>query len=293
MEEFKTMLAVKGSKERLREITKEDGYVLVSPKLDGIRCIVHPTLGPVSRTLKPIPNKHIRDVLSSKAYEGMDGEIMVDGDFSDVQSAVMSHEGKPKFIFNVFDLITEETKDLPFSERLDQLSKRFARHKGMLDAIIVPHYMLMDAAMDTTLDKILRLHLDKGFEGTMFRSPSSPYKFGRSTLKQGYLLKLKPVADCEVLITGIKNLVDKHGNEEQTTGAIEGIILNGDFEGEEISVGTGMTASQRKEFYNRKFFLIDNKAKFTIEYQLEGSKDKPRFPSFKGFRDEADFMESA
>ena len=33
--------------------------VLVTPKLDGIRCLVKDT-GVVSRTLKPIPNKYIR-----------------------------------------------------------------------------------------------------------------------------------------------------------------------------------------------------------------------------------------
>jgi hypothetical protein len=37
--------------------------MLCSPKIDGIRCIMHPHLGPVTRSFKLLPNNHIRDIL--------------------------------------------------------------------------------------------------------------------------------------------------------------------------------------------------------------------------------------
>ena len=48
--------------------------VLVSPKLDGIRCVIHNDQ-PVSRTLKPIPNRFIQSELGF--YPPFDGELMV------------------------------------------------------------------------------------------------------------------------------------------------------------------------------------------------------------------------
>jgi len=40
--------------------------VLASTKLDGIRCCITNGIA-VSRTLKPIPNKHIQELLSTTA----------------------------------------------------------------------------------------------------------------------------------------------------------------------------------------------------------------------------------
>src|SRR5690606_7804434 len=76
--------------------------VYASFKLDGIRCAIvngHP----LSRTLKPIPNRFIRHTLNMPCLRGLDGELMIKGDFNAVQSAVMSHSGKPEFVYYVFD----------------------------------------------------------------------------------------------------------------------------------------------------------------------------------------------
>src|SRR5690606_37971657 len=80
--------------------------VVVQPKLDGIRCIIHPQFGPVSRTLKPIPNKHIRDTLQALDIPYMDGEILLRSEghtFQQVSSGIMSGGGTPDFVYHVFD----------------------------------------------------------------------------------------------------------------------------------------------------------------------------------------------
>ncbi len=79
-----------------------------SPKVDGIRCVVHPEYGPVTNTLKDIPNDYIRSYLSMGMFSYLDGELVV-GDpddprsFNETQSGVMSHGGQPNFTFLVFD----------------------------------------------------------------------------------------------------------------------------------------------------------------------------------------------
>ena len=105
-------------------VTKMDEVqfpVMLSPKLDGIRIIITPE-GPRTRTLKPIPNLHIRQVLSAPEFLYLDGELIV-GDvtdpkvFNNTQSAVMSVEGTPDFSFIVFDKFEHPEK--PYRERYE------------------------------------------------------------------------------------------------------------------------------------------------------------------------------
>jgi len=56
------------------------------------------------------------------------------------------------------------------------------------------------------LDAFEAACLRDGFEGVMLRSPSGRYKFGRSTLKENLLLKLKRFEDAEAQIIGFEEL---------------------------------------------------------------------------------------
>jgi hypothetical protein len=49
----------------------------------------------------------------------------------------------------------------------------------------------------------------------MLRDPNGPYKFGRSTRKEGYLLKLKRFCDSEAEVIGVVELMH-NGNEAKT-----------------------------------------------------------------------------
>jgi hypothetical protein len=49
--------------------------LLVSSKLDGIRCTVINGVA-MSRSFKPLPNKHLQKVLA-EGFDGLDGEIIV------------------------------------------------------------------------------------------------------------------------------------------------------------------------------------------------------------------------
>ena len=53
------------------------------------------------------------------------------------------------------------------------------------------------------LDRLTAQWLDAGFEGIMTRSLDGPYKYGRSTLREGWLLKHKPFRDDEARIISV------------------------------------------------------------------------------------------
>ena len=165
--------------------------LIASFKLDGIRCLV--SKGQVrSRTLKAIPNNHVCRLLSAIDLPvALDGELMVDGEFNDVQSAVMSQSGTPNFTYLVFDIQTTDV----FKDRMEHAAKFVAD----LD---LPYVKVVEQRLIRSRNELVEFYseaLAKGYEGLILRSPNSPYKHGRSTLKQGWMLKLKPFEDAEAV----------------------------------------------------------------------------------------------
>lgn len=181
------------------------GYV--SPKLDGIRCIIHPRLGPVTRNLKPIPNRYIRGLLKPEWMPAFDGELIV-GDptnpasWNETQSGVMSEEGKPPFTFFVFDLV-DCAPVTGFRKRYAELTRIITK-----DFRREAPFVRLLAHTQVNTHKTLRAyeddHVRAGYEGIMFRAPSGPYKWGRSTPTEGYLMKIKRFRDAEAIIVGFE-----------------------------------------------------------------------------------------
>ena len=272
----------------------------VSPKLDGIRAVVHE--GQLkSRTLKPIRNQYIQRLLFHLP-EGMDGELIV-GErtapdvFNVSSSGVMSVDGDPQFTYWVFDLWNHEGA---YNERYTELCKY--AEKFPFVRVLAQTMVNTEHGLHLMEDSCLQ----QGYEGIMLRRPDSPYKFGRSTVKQGYLLKRKPLADAEGVIIGYEFLrvnenlaqTDLLGHTKRSQsqenlvtdytrlGALEVRVLTGEYEGAHVKIGTGFTMQQRQEFAAAGSALLGELV--TFKYQAEGAKDRPRFPSFKGFRDESD-----
>ena len=269
---------------------------IVSPKIDGIRAL---KLGGKlrSRTFKPIPNHFIRTMLESALPDGIDGEIIVGNIFQATTSAVMSRDGEPAFEFWAFDMV-EGHLDEPYSSRLMRLH-------NVVDAIHdmrvleVPTFTVQN---EQELLKYEKKFLDDGFEGLMVRAPGGPYKCGRSTVKEGWLLKLKRFQDHEAVILGfVEQLKNTNKAEKDELGhtkrssAKAGKVGKGtlgkfkvrDLEsGVVFFVGTGLTDEQRQEIWNHKARYQGKLIKYKC--QPYGEKDKPRLPVFLGFRDERD-----
>lgn len=275
----KVMLAVKANLDKLQF------PLLASPKLDGIRCVT-PMGMAKSRTLKDIPNEHIRRMLKKLPYAyDLDGELVTldaDGnieDFNTIQSHVMRKEGIAKFQFLVFDSI--RNLEHGFEQRLQQAQNQCQSINAMQDEIVklVPHVLIQNM---NELHEFEAACIERGYEGVMTRAPGAWYKQGRSTVSQGWLTKIKRFADIEGIIIGAKQQRDQNGElKEGMLGAFEVHTKEfGTFE-----VGSGYTEAQRRQYWKDRDMLVhkDNWL-MTIRYQPFGMKDKPRFPTFKGLR---------
>lgn len=282
--------------------------VYLSPKLDGIRAVLTND-GLLSRSLKPIRNQHVQRLVTEHGWIGMDGELIVGSPnapdvYTQTSSGVMSANGTPKFTYWVFDLF-----DLPrdgFQERMLVLDQYHVNALNV-DIRILPQ---LPVENEEQLLDFEALCLHQGYEGIMIRSVNGLYKHGRSTVREGYLLKRKPLADAEGRIVGYeflqRNLNEATTNElgyTQRSSAQDGKatdfsrigtltvqVLNGPFEGVEVKIGTGFTDMERQalalRIHSTKNDLLGKIVNFT--YQAEGAKDRPRFPSFKGFRSQED-----
>ena len=291
---FKPMLAGKCT-----DTSKLSYPVLISRKLDGVRCTVQGGIL-LSRSLKPIPNINVQKLFKGLP-EGIDGELIY-GDptspsaYRDTVSIVMSDDKPADWIrLWVFD----KYSDQPFRTRLDAAFCATNRRKGVK---MVEHICCNnEAELMETEEK----WLDEGNEGVMIRSYEGPYKCGRSSEREGYLLKLKRFEDMEATVTGMEEM-QHNGNEAFTNelgrtarssckagkegmgvlGKLNLKGLTGPFAGVSFDCGTGFDAAMREELWFHKSNL--NGAIAKIKYFPVGSKDKPRHPVFLGWRDKRD-----
>lgn len=287
---FKPMLAA-----TIKDLKQLTFPLLASPKLDGIRCVILNGKA-VTRNLKPIPNDFIRNFLESyPELDGLDGEIMIDGDFNSVQSAVMSSDGEPDFYYAVFDYHND--CGLPYSTRLMKLSLIVAELKNKrvreLPQVVVNN--------DKEVTEIELEVLADGYEGLMLRNLHGTYKFGRSTMRDQKLMKLKRFEDDEATIVDMEPLYENQntpttnalGRTERSShqenlvaqsmmGALNVKLKNG----KEFSIGTGFDHETRKDLWMRKKQLIGKQVKF--KYQELSADGIPRFPVFLGMRDSRD-----
>ena len=271
--------------------------IYASPKLDGIRVIIKDNQV-LSRNGKLIPNVFIQSLL--KSYHGLDGELIVGHPthpnvFQLTTSGVMSIEGTPNVHLYVFDCwYAEGGIDARYNEVL-----KITQNSSIVDIEVVPQIVI------NSLEELYKFEEDclaKGYEGVMLRYPNAPYKNGRSTVKEGALLKLKRFSDSEAYILGMEPLLRNHneptknalGHTERSShiynkvaDSLLGALNVKDIHtGVEFSIGSGFTEEQRREIWNKQVELIGSIVKY--KYFEIGVKDKPRFPIFCGFRDKRD-----
>lgn len=275
--------------------------ILASTKLDGIRATMQDGILK-TRSLKPIPNVNVQARFKGLP-EGLDGELIC-GEPTDPEcyrrsESVCMSKNKPAYevTFRVFDRFGV----LGFRSRLADAATQ-------VDASANPHVMIVQHVQINSAAELALLEeawLELGHEGVMIRSITGPYKQGRSTENEGYLLKLKQFADAEAIVVGA---YEKERNENPATinalghtersshkagkvgdDTLGGFYVRGQggtYDGVEFKVGGGFTAAMRQDFWFRKNEFTGQLLKF--KYFVTGSKDKPRFPVFKGWRSALD-----
>lgn len=270
----------------------------VSPKLDGFRSLKLEGKS-LSSSFKPIRNVFTRETIEREFPDDIDGELMLadpHATFSDISSAFSSFEGEPNFVFFVFDIVM----DGPFEERIKRAAE-IVRTMAHPRLHLVPHIIV------NNLQELLgfeHMCLSQGYEGIMVRSIDGPYKAGRSTVKEGYLLKLKRFKDSEAEILGfveqMHNNNEKKKNELGLTkrstkkenmipaGTLGKFLVRDIHDGTEFEIGTGegLTHELRKKIWDNQPEYLGKLIKY--KYQEHGMKDKPRIPIWLGFRSEED-----
>lgn len=276
------------------DIEKISYPLLATPKLDGIRCLVINGKA-VSRKFKPIPNKFIRTWIEKHCPSGFDGEIMVKGRcFNDLSGDVRRKDGEPDFTYFVFDYVKDSISK-PYIERMKDLQKYSA---GFWPDRIEPLYS-KNIQNPLKLANYEAEMLEAGFEGVMTRSPNSPYKCGRSTLNEEYLLKIKRFEDDEATVIGVEEMMhndnvatlDKFGRTERSNhqenlrpaGVLGKLVCRNKKWVKDFEIGTGYDMKLRAELWKIRSTLPGKLVKF--KHQPSGAGERPRFPVFLSFRD--------
>lgn len=270
---------------------------LVSPKLDGIRALIIDGVV-LSRSLKPIPNEYVQVLFGRHEYNGLDGELIVGPvNAQDVyrvtNSGVMSKNGTPDVSLHVFDDFS--APDRPFTHRLESVHER-TYGSFAIEAVPQSH-MSKVGALD-----LYKTYLDDGFEGIMLRDPAAPYKFGRSTAREGMLLKHKPLVDSEAVVLEVfeqmrneneatvnelgRTSRSSHQDNKVGKGTTGGFVARDVHSGIEFNVGIflGATDADRMAWWADK--PIGKIFKYTS--LSIGVKEKPRHPRWTGWRSPLD-----
>lgn len=278
--------------------------LLASYKLDGIRCTIQEN-ELKSRSLKPIPNKFLQAKFGSLP-PGVDGEL-VQGIKQDNETFKRSHKivmkgDRPLDFFgdtvrlHVFDRFDEN-----MGFRFRQLAtESLVNYEG----VIVVKQTLVESMND--LSAFEKQALGLGYEGVMLRSIDGPYKQGRATLNQGWLMKLKRYVDAEAKILScfeeMENQNEEFTNELGRTarasnqenkvgknqlGGFNVVGINGAYKDVEFRVSSSSIDHETRKNLWKGEVPLEGQI-LTYKYFPIGSDERPRAPVFKGFRSAED-----
>lgn len=272
----------------------------VGVKYDGIRAII--VNGVVlSLTLKPIRNKAIQAKFGRPEYNGLDGELVV-GDiyapdvFQKTTSVVMSYD-KPidDVSFYVFDDFSAPEED--YAVRKSVVGYKVGSYPQ--EGLVLATATVMNTRED--IQKLMDEQATLGGEGLIARGRSSKYKFGRSTMKEGFLYKMKFYKQEEFQVVGFTEQMH-NANEAQInelgrtfrSSEMAGLVPKNTLgalvlkmqDGRLFNCGTGFSDDLRQFLWNNREDYVGKWA--SVKFMATGIKDLPRHPVFHGFRHEDD-----
>lgn len=246
---------------------------IVQPKYDGVRCRVIPLqtaegcllLSSEENIIYSVP--HLNAIFAGLQLKTeLDGELYCHGmSFEQIVSitsrTVNLHPDYQKIQFHCFDIINQE----PQMKRALIIENL----RGINPHIVVAPFWICQNLDDVmrTYDKLMGL----GYEGVIVRHTQAPYELKRSL----YVMKFKAKKEDNYGIVGVQEEISIDGRAKESLGAL--VCKSGD--GNIFHVGTGFTADERKDLWERRESLIGKTAK--IKYQhLTTGKQVPRFPVF-------------
>lgn len=276
-----------------------------SPKIDGIRCTVIDGI-PRTRSGKAFPCEPLLSWFPWEEMDGLDGELVagranMEGVFYHTSSVVMSRNPTNMEMLTVQFLVFDKVMvAVPFFERKLAATNQVAALKGRH----VQRIKMVEQVLAGSKESLAEYHeknLAEHYEGTMVRATDGAYKYGRSTGRSQGLIKIKEFEDSEAEIIAVipkevnhneaytddlgftKRSTSKEGKEVvDKVGSFRVRWLNG----EEFTVGAGITDEQRDTLWFKRELLIGKMLKF--RYMPYGVVKVPRLPTFLGIRSELD-----
>lgn len=274
-----------------------------SVKLDGYRAFVEDGVL-LTSSGKPVSNEFTQSLFGRQELNGLDGELIVGGysdprAFHNTSGPVRRKDGEPDVRWYVFDDRTRPSDT--FANRSQSARSRITAFSILERVDYLPQQMVTSIE---ELEAFERSALASGFEGVMLRSPEGPYKFGRSTLKENYLLKVKRFITEEARITGyveqMENLNDSFKDElgrskKSTdkdmlsgTGMVGAFIVESSRWPKPFNISaTSLTHREREEAF-QMFDSMYHLKLARFKYFPHGVVDVPRHGVFEGIRGEED-----
>lgn len=277
--------------------------VWASPKIDGYRCGVFNAKAK-TRSGKDFRNEYVQKMIGDGAINGLDGELIVGApnapDVYNRSSAVMAKSGEPDFTYIVFD--DASRPELNYETRLSIAANKVARF-GSARVSMLPQRFIQSVE---ELEAYEAEQIALGYEGIMLRRPGTPYKHGRSTVSEGYLMKVKRYSHEEAKIIGYEELMhnaneafkDELGKTKRSetqdglypSGMIGSYIVENPKYAKSFKISCGsMDHKERKA----RLESIDEDNGKTVRYKFlpHGTKDVPRHGLYAGFRDLDDLQD--
>lgn len=249
---------------------------IIQPKLDGERCRAKwsehtkswELLSSEQNIIISVP--HINQTLKlldiPRDLE-LDGELYVHGlPFEEIHSlvgrSVNLHPNFESVEYWIFDLVDEEKPQVRRSVMLQELGLSF-----IPPIIYVPTTVVNN---EKSLFREYENYLEQDYEGMIVRHTDAPYVRRRST----WVMKFKPKKIDIYPIIGYKEEIDKNGNPKNSLGAL---ICSTD--GNEFSVGSGLTYNERQSYWRDRDNLIGKMCEVAYQHTFDGGV--PRFGTFK------------
>ena len=312
------LAAAKWDEKLIERHMAEAGYLIMQPKIEGMRALLHDI--PRSRSGKPLPNRYLAKWLhDNPVLRGLDGEVVSGHTYSAdafraSMSGIRAENGSPEFTFFVFDYFLDPIAPHAYEYR-------FGYYKGLVgpnlnyeapDGSYHAKIVLTESRQVKSLDEIYAWEeelLAQHHEGAILRRPDKAYKYNRATPLGGELTKLKRYTTAEAVVYGVEpwyeNLNEAATNElgysrrsshQDNLRPLDklGAFLCHKLDDPDIKfkVGTmrGVDHSERERLWAIRDELPGRIFTYTCpDETAQGGYDKPRQPVFLHWRPSSEF----
>jgi DNA ligase-1 len=201
--------------------------LIASTKIDGIRLIVKD--GKLfTRSLKPQMSANIQSRfkfladISSKFKVLFDGELYSHSiSFNELSGQCRAYDAPiaDDLSFWCFDILNEPVETTPqydYEERTRVIKSHESKRLYPFFKVVPTKVVNSRKEVEDYFAEVLA----QGYEGLILRNPKGGYKFGRGTIKEGIIYKLKPFVTIDDKIVGIIQATEVRDGAEKKTNEL-------------------------------------------------------------------------